>query len=152
MADIGAETGIGGAFVEEKSVWRICRELVRGYWVSEEKWKARGLLAVVVTLNFITVGMLVLINDWYNEFYNALQGYEYELFWPLVGKFAVLAFLHIAVAVYAIYLRQMLQIKWRSWLTERYLARWMDISSKRSSRARTIPTSAYRRISTSSSS
>ena len=112
--------------MEEKSVWRICRELVRGYWVSEEKWKARGLLAVVVTLNFITVGMLVLINDWYNEFYNALQAYEYELFWPLVGKFAVLAFLHIAVAVYAIYLRQMLQIKWRSWLTERYLARWME--------------------------
>ncbi|WP_314624228.1 ABC transporter ATP-binding protein/permease [uncultured Selenomonas sp.] len=99
--------------------------MVRGYWFSEEKWKARGLLAVVIALNFIAVGMLVMINDWYNEFYNALQAYAYELFWPLVGKFAVLAFLHIAVAVYAIYLRQMLQIKWRSWLTERYLSRWM---------------------------
>ena len=111
--------------MEKKSAWRICRAMVRGYWFSEEKWKARGLLAVVIALNFIAVGMLVLINDWYNEFYNALQAYAYELFWPLVGKFAVLAFLHIAVAVYAIYLRQMLQIKWRSWLTERYLSRWM---------------------------
>ena len=96
--------------MEKKSVWRICRAIVRGYWFSEEKWKARGLLAVVIALNFIAVGMLVLINDWYNEFYNALQAYEYELFWPLVGKFAFLAFVHIAVAVYAIYLRQMLQI------------------------------------------
>ena len=114
-----------GESVEKKSAWRICRAMVRGYWFSEEKWKARGLLAVVIALNFIAVGMLVMINDWYNEFYNALQAYAYELFWPLVGKFAVLAFLHIAVAVYAIYLRQMLQIKWRSWLTERYLSRWM---------------------------
>ena len=112
--------------MEKKSVWRICRAIVRGYWFSEEKWKARGLLAVVIALNFVAVGMLVLINDWYNEFYNALQAYEYELFWPLVGKFAFLAFVHIAVAVYAIYLRQMLQIKWRTWLTDRYLARWME--------------------------
>lgn len=115
-----------GEFVEKKNVWRICRTIIRGYWFSEEKWKARGLLAVVIALNFVAVGMLVLINDWYNEFYNALQGYEYELFWPLIGKFAALAFLHIAVAVYAIYLRQMLQIKWRAWLTERYLAHWME--------------------------
>ena len=112
--------------MEGKSVWRICRAIIRGYWFSEEKWKARGLLAVVIALNFVAVGMLVLINDWYNEFYNALQGYEYELFWPLVGKFAFLAFVYIAVAVYAIYLRQMLQINWRSWLTNRYLARWME--------------------------
>ena len=109
-----------------ESIRRICWKLVRGYWFSEEKWKARGLLAVVIGLNFFAVGMLVMINDWYNEFYNALQAYEYELFWPLVGKFALLAFIYIAIAVYAIYLRQMLQIKWRTWMTERYLDRWLQ--------------------------
>lgn len=111
--------------MEKRSVWQICRTIIRGYWFSEEKWKARGLLAVVITLNFITVGVLVLINDWRNEFYNALQAYDYDLFLPLVGKFGLLAFLYISVAVYAIYLRQMLEIKWRSWLTDRYIARWM---------------------------
>lgn len=99
--------------------------LFKGYWNSEEKWKARGLLAVVIGLNFATVYLLVKINSWYNEFYNALQNYQEELFWPLVGEFTALAFLYIFIAVYAVYLRQMLQIKWRTWMTEKYIARWM---------------------------
>lgn len=93
--------------------------------MSEEKWTGRGLFAVVVALNFLAVYMLVLINDWYNEFYNALQAYDYDLFWPLVGKFALLAFFYIALAVYAIYLRQMLQIRWRAWMTKNFLKRWL---------------------------
>ena len=99
--------------------------LFKGYWNSEEKWRARGLLAVVIGLNFAAVYLLVRINSWYNEFYNALQGYQGELFWPLVGEFTGLAFLYILIAVYAVYLRQMLQLKWRTWMTEKYLAQWM---------------------------
>ena len=100
-------------------------QLFRGYWQSEHKWKALGLLAVVIGLNFSMVYLLVQINSWYNEFYNALQGYKSELFWPLLGKFSFLAFLHIAIAVYAIYLRQLLQLRWRTWMTEQYLSAWM---------------------------
>ena len=99
--------------------------LFKGYWQSEEKWKARGLLAVVIGLNFAAVYLLVRINNWYNEFYNALQNYQEELFWPLVGEFTGLAFIYIMIAVYAIYLRQMLQLRWRTWMTDRYLAQWM---------------------------
>lgn len=104
-----------------KSFWHICR----GYWHSEQKWRALGLLAVVIGLNFAAVYLLVLVNEWYNDFYNALQAYEAESFWPLIGRFTGLAFLYIIIAVYAIYLRQMLEIKWRTWMTEHYLARWM---------------------------
>lgn len=100
--------------------------LFKGYWSSEEKWKARGLLAVVIAMNFAIVYLLVQINSWYNEFYNALQNYEAENFWPLIGQFTALAFVHIIIAVYAVYLRQMLQIKWRTWMTKNYLAAWMD--------------------------
>ncbi len=99
--------------------------LFKGYWSSEEKWKARGLLAAVILLNFAAVYLLVQINSWYNVFYNALQSYQASAFWPLVGQFTLLAFLYIILAVYAIYLRQMVQIKWRTWMTDRYLARWM---------------------------
>lgn len=104
-----------------KSTWN----LFKGYWNSEEKWKARGLLFVVIALNFISVYLLVELNSWYNEFYNSLQNYEGGLFWPLVGKFTFLAFLYICIAVYAIYLRQMLQLKWRTWMTNNYLSEWM---------------------------
>ncbi|MBR1730146.1 MAG: ABC transporter ATP-binding protein/permease [Selenomonadaceae bacterium] len=100
--------------------------LFRGYWSSEEKFKARGLLSIVIALNFAMVYLLVQLNDWYNEFYNSLQNYQSELFWPLIGKFTALAFIYIMIAVYAIYLRQMLQLKWRTWMTNQYLNSWMN--------------------------
>ncbi len=101
-------------------------QLFRGYWNGEHKWKARGLLAVVIGLNFCGVYLLVRLNSWYNEFYNALQQYQAEEFWPLVGEFTALAMLYIVIAVYAIYLRQAVQINWRTWLTDKYLSRWLD--------------------------
>ncbi|MBP2631777.1 MAG: transporter ATP-binding protein [Firmicutes bacterium] len=104
-----------------KGLW----QLFKGYWNSEEKWKARGLLGSVIALNFIAVYIAVLINQWSNSFYNALQNYDQAAFWDLIGQFAILAFLHIIVAVYAMYLRQMLQIKWRKWMTNRYLDKWL---------------------------
>lgn len=109
----------------KKSLFRAFWQLFRGYWNSGEKWKARGLLAVVIGLNFAGVYLLVLLNNWYNEFYNALQNYESALFWPLIGEFTGIAFLYIIIAVYAIYLRQMLQLKWRTWMTSEYLDTWL---------------------------
>ena len=105
-----------------RGFWHI----FRSYWKSEEKKPALGLLAVVISLNFAMVYLVVLINRWYNEFYNALQAYEGALFWPLIGKFTFLALLHIVIAVYAIYLQQLLQIRWRTYMTRRYLTSWLD--------------------------
>ncbi len=109
----------------KRNLFRGFWTLFKGYWSSEEKWKARGLLAVVIGLNFATVWFLVQINQWYNEFYNSLQNYQEDLFWPLIGKFTGLAFCYIFIAVYAVYLRQLLQIKWRTWMTQQYLNSWM---------------------------
>ena len=111
---------------EKRNLFRAFWKLFKGYWTSEEKWKATGLLAVVIGLNFASVWFLVQINSWYNEFYNALQEYQSDLFWPLVGQFTGLAFVYIIIAVYAIYLRQLLQIRWRTWMTKNYLDAWMN--------------------------
>lgn len=99
--------------------------LFKGYWSSQDKWKARGLLTVVIAMNFAMVWLLVQINSWYQIFYDALQNYEAENFWPLIGQFSAIAFVYIVIAVYAVYLRQMLQIKWRTWMTNNYLAAWL---------------------------
>ncbi|MBE8949961.1 MAG: ABC transporter ATP-binding protein/permease [Quinella sp. 3Q1] len=112
--------------MDTKKLFRGFWTLFKGYWSSEEKWKARGLLAVVISMNFAMVYLLVQLNEWYNVFYNALQNYEEENFWPLIGKFSAIAFTYIFIAVYAVYLRQMLQIKWRTWMTNNYLRAWMD--------------------------
>ncbi|CAK0778278.1 vitamin B12/bleomycin/antimicrobial peptide transport system ATP-binding/permease protein [uncultured Gammaproteobacteria bacterium] len=99
--------------------------LARPYWVSEERWPARGLLAAVIGLNLALVYLNVLFNDWNNLFYNAMQDKDIEAFWHQLFRFSWLAFLFIATAVYQLYLTQMLQIRWRRWLTERTLAEFL---------------------------
>lgn len=104
-----------------KTAWR----LMKSYWKSKEKWRARGLLAGVIALSLGQVYMLVMLNQWNNVFYNALQERDFEVFWPLIGQFSLIAFGYIIMAVYAIYVKQMLEIKWRTWMTSRYLDEWM---------------------------
>jgi putative ATP-binding cassette transporter len=104
-------------------------DLAWPYWKSEEKWSAIGLLVAVVVLNLITVGLNVRFNTWYNDFYNTLQEYDWAQFWRQLAIFGVLAFLFIVVAVYSLYLRQILHIRWRRWLTDRFLRNWLGNQS-----------------------
>ena len=106
-------------------VLREAWTLVRPYWFSEDRWAGRGLLLVVVSLNLFIVFINVLLNKWYNLFYNSLQDKDFAAFGSLLIRFSWLAGLFIVAAVYQIYLNQMLQIRWRRWLTERYLGAWL---------------------------
>ncbi|MBI3707304.1 MAG: ABC transporter ATP-binding protein/permease [Proteobacteria bacterium] len=99
--------------------------LTKPYWFSEDRWAARGLLAVIVALNLGIVYLNVLFNEWYNVFYNALQDKDWDIFVAQILRFSWLAALFIIVAVYRLYLNQMLQIRWRRWLTDRYLTDWL---------------------------
>jgi len=95
------------------------------YWRSDDRWHARGLLVAVVALNLGIVYLNVLLNQWNNGFYNALQDKNYAVFVHQLVRFSWLAGASIVVAVYQLYLNQMLQIRWRRWLTERYLQAWL---------------------------
>jgi putative ATP-binding cassette transporter len=96
------------------------------YWRSEEKWSAIGLLAAVIALNLITVWLNVRFNYWNNDFYNALQQYEWPEFWRQFAIFGALALAFIVIGVYSSYLRGILHIRWRRWLTERFLRDWLE--------------------------
>ncbi len=100
-------------------------ELVKGYWKSEDKWKAIGLSVAVLLLTLGQVYLLVMLNDWHKDFYNALQNYQESEFMPLIIHFTIIAFTFVIVSVYAVYLRQMLQLRWRIWMTKDYLSSWM---------------------------
>jgi vitamin B12/bleomycin/antimicrobial peptide transport system ATP-binding/permease protein len=99
--------------------------LTRPYWYSEEKVIARGLLFAILALNLGLVFMQVLFNSWHGEFYNSLQEKNSAEFQRLLLKFALLAGIHIVMAVYQLYLTLMLQIRWRSWLTDRFFEHWL---------------------------
>ena len=95
------------------------------YFRSEEKWRARGLLAAIVVLNLAAVYMLVLLNEWNRVFYDALQNKDQPVFWTQLGRFTYLAFAFIIIAVYKFYLTQLLEVRWRAWMTAHYLQRWL---------------------------
>ena len=102
-------------------VWR----LMKPFWYSEEKWIARGLLVVVIGLNLGQVFLNVQFNSWYGRFYDALQQKNLTVFWHEILVFLFLATCWVAVGVYEYYLRNSLEIRWRRWLTRRYLRNWM---------------------------
>ncbi len=105
-----------------RDTWRIAQP----YWTSEDRWPGRGLLAVIVAMSLGLVFINVLLNKWNNAFYDTLQNHDWAGFTHQLGVFCVLAFIYIVVAVYQLYLRQMLQIRWRRWLTRRFLDRWLS--------------------------
>jgi putative ATP-binding cassette transporter len=104
-----------------KEAWSIARP----YWFSEERWLARGLLAAVLGMNLAQVWINVRLNTWRNDFYNSLQNYDETAFFFQLGLFAVLAGAYILLLVYGLYLQQMLQIRWRRWMTNVYLKEWL---------------------------
>ncbi|HVC53266.1 MAG TPA: ABC transporter ATP-binding protein/permease [Stellaceae bacterium] len=95
------------------------------YWRSDEKWSARGLLAAVVVLNLVAVWINVRLNLWNRDFYDALQQYDWPRFWWQFTIFGMIAAGWVTVAVYQLYLRQILHIRWRRWMTERFLKQWL---------------------------
>ena len=101
------------------------RALAAPYFRSEDKWKARGLLAAIVALNLGAVYMLVLLNEWNRVFYDALQNKDAAVFWAQLARFTYLAFAFIIIAVYRFYLTQLLEVRWRAWMTANYLQRWL---------------------------
>ena len=108
-----------------RDAWRITKP----YWFSEDRWAGRGLLVAVIALNLGIVFINVLLNKWNNAFYNSLQDKDYAAFVTQIFKFTYLAAAYIVMAVYQLYLNQMLQIRWRRWLTERYLGAWLHDKS-----------------------
>lgn len=96
------------------------------YFQSEEKWRARLLLAAIVALNLAFVYTLVLFNEWNRFFYDALQEKNYPVFIEQLIRYTVLAFIYIIIAVYRFYLTQHLEMRWRAWMTRHYMRRWLD--------------------------
>jgi putative ATP-binding cassette transporter len=121
--------GLGSFLVD---AWR----LVRPYFNSEEKWSARGLLLAIVLMRLSLVGMNVVLSYWGREFFNSLQQKDWDAFIGLLFTyrqtdsgwmpgFSEVAVIYILIAIYVTYLTQWLQIRWRRWLTGRFLDEWL---------------------------
>lgn len=106
--------------------FRALWALAKPYWVSKERIKGLLLLGAVVGLTLGLVWLDVRFNAWYKDFYDSLENKDQDRFYASLGTFTVLGLAYIIVGVYRLYLQQMLQIEWRTWLTERFLGDWLQ--------------------------
>jgi putative ATP-binding cassette transporter len=107
------------------TIWRLAVP----YFRSEDRWPGRILLGAVVAIELMLVGAQVILNEWYNRFYNTLQNYDWNGFWSAIAFFCVLVAVYTVLQVYQVYLNQWLQIRWRRWMTQTYLRQWLNTAN-----------------------
>jgi putative ATP-binding cassette transporter len=95
------------------------------YFRSEERLRARLLLAAVVGAELGLVYVAVLVTQWNARFFNALEARNWAAFGDELIAFCFIACAAIAVGMSQYFFGQTLQIRWRRWLTENYASVWM---------------------------
>jgi putative ATP-binding cassette transporter len=115
--------------------------LTAPYFTSKEAPIAFTLLTAVIAMVLAIVYVNVQLNTWYGDFQNVLQAkdlspvavefaghrlFVLNNFFFLIGKFTLIVFPAVVLSVYSTYLRQTLTIRWRRWLTERFLGLWLE--------------------------
>jgi vitamin B12/bleomycin/antimicrobial peptide transport system ATP-binding/permease protein len=123
-----------GIFLFLRDAWRLAWP----YYAprSEERWSARGLLLLNVVLKLGGVGGDVVFNFWNKAWFDSIQTRDWKSFIELltIGQynqttfmpgFCAFAALLIVIAVVRVYVVQLLQIRWRRWLTGKFVDNWL---------------------------
>jgi putative ATP-binding cassette transporter len=100
--------------------------LAAPYFTSEEKWMAWTLLIGVLALTLLQIGIAIRLNLWNRDFFNSLESRDWNAFLYQMGLFSLLCGATMCVAVYQVYVRQLLQLRWRRWLTAKLVDDWLE--------------------------
>ncbi len=107
------------------TIWRLSIP----YFRSEDRWPGRILLGAVVAIELSVVAITVILNQWYNRFYNTLQDHNWPAFISAILFFCMIAAIYTVLVVYQNYLNLWLQIRWRRWMTQTYLRQWLNTAN-----------------------
>ena len=115
-----------GASMERFNVKGIQRfwTIAQTYWFSEEKWKARGLLLLIVLLLLGYTGLSVMLNTQRGELISSLSAKDESRFWQTVITFIGVLVMYAPLLAGYTYLRDRLGLQWRRWLTEQFVDRY----------------------------
>ncbi len=109
-----------------KSEFKDCWQLIKPWWISEEKWIARALFLLVFLLDLAIVGIGAWLTYWNKNFFNAFTEYNQNLVWSLMFEALIIATCGITAEAMRTWLYQTLQMKWRKWITDVYLKKWLN--------------------------
>ncbi|WP_306564425.1 ABC transporter ATP-binding protein/permease [Aquabacterium sp.] len=108
-------------------LWRRFAHIAAPYWrTSDERWRAAGMLGLLILLLLGQTGFNVLFNHETGEFTSALAAGDAERFWASIWRYTFI--LAAAVPIYGLYyyVRDILGLRWRRWLTQHFLVRYFS--------------------------
>ena len=107
-------------------LWVRFVAIARPYWLSTERLPAWGMFALLIVLLLGQTAFSVLFNQETGEFTSALAARDADRFWASIRFYT--ATLVAAVPIYALYfyVRDVLGLRWRRWLTDRFLQRYFS--------------------------
>ena len=92
-----------------------------------ERRLAIASVTFLVVLNQAQVGINVRLSFFNRDWFNAIQNKDQASFWSLLFTvFLFWAAIYIFSAIIEFIAQSMLIIRWRRWLTEHYVSRWLD--------------------------
>ena len=95
------------------------------YFRSEDRWIAGALLTGILVAELGLVAILVAINEWNKRFFNALESRDWNAAQFELIVFCVIALAAVVAGMAQFFLGQRLIIRWRRWITDRYVSMWM---------------------------
>ena len=104
---------------------RLVRRISWEYFHPSRSAVPLARLALIVLMTLSSVRLSILLSFWYNGFYSAMQKLDAKAFWYMLLIFATLATVYVLRALLAFYLRQAFLIRWRVWLTNMLMERWL---------------------------
>jgi len=99
--------------------------LARPYWNSEERWWARGHVALLLAIKFGAIYALVLQNEWYKSFYSAIEARDGDEFMRQIGVFLAIAVAICLSHVYSHWVGWSVKTRWRAWMVGQYTGDWL---------------------------
>lgn len=95
----------------------------------QERFIGIGFFLLLAAINLFQVGLNVRLSYFSRDMYNALQEMDADAFWyQLLFIFVPLAVVWITVAIIEIVIQYIFHIRWRQWLTRRYIDNWLGDS------------------------
>jgi vitamin B12/bleomycin/antimicrobial peptide transport system ATP-binding/permease protein len=104
---------------------RLVRRISWAYFNPSRSTVPLAWLALIVFMTLFSVRLSILSSFWYNGFYSAMQKLDAKAFWFMMAVFATLASVYVVRALLSFYLRQAFLIRWRVWLTDMLMERWL---------------------------
>jgi putative ATP-binding cassette transporter len=92
-----------------------------------ERRIAVAMVVFLVLINQAEVAIIVRLNFFNADFFDAIQKGDSRTFWEqLLFVFTPYAFIFVAMNVIEFFVQSMLVIRWRTWLTDHFVSRWLS--------------------------